>query len=72
MEPLVGFMAKMKNEMAGKKGAPTAAELAEIRKEFLSSGESPAPADFEKERKLPANSRRAYPLDANFDPTVSR
>ena len=31
-------MAQMKNEMSGKKGAPTAAELAEIRKELMSSG----------------------------------
>ncbi len=51
MEPLVRFMAQMKNEMSGKKGAPTAAELAEIRKELMSPDRWAGPTDFEKEKK---------------------
>ena len=68
MEPLVGFMALMKNEMSGKKGAPTAAELAEIRKELMSSGTSSAPTDFEKEKKEIASKlpKGVSLLDANF------
>lgn len=35
MEPMVGFMTRMKRSMEGKEGEPTAAELAEARKEFI-------------------------------------
>ena len=61
MEPLVGFMAQMKNEMSGKKGAPTAAELAEIRKELMSSGtDRPRrPTSRRKRKRSPASCRRA-------------
>ena len=68
MEPLVGFMAQMKNEMSGKKGAPTAAELAEIRKELMSSGALSVPADFENEKKEIASKlpKGVTLVDANF------
>ncbi|HEV8580271.1 MAG TPA: hypothetical protein VGX68_14485 [Thermoanaerobaculia bacterium] len=37
MEPMMLFMLQMQREMAGKKGAPTAAELEAAKKEFLAS-----------------------------------
>ncbi len=51
MEPMVGFMAQMQREMAGKKGPPTEAELAEARKEFVNNSKGKAATDFEKEKK---------------------
>jgi hypothetical protein len=68
LEPVVGFMAAAQRSMAGKSGPPTAAELAEARKEFLSSGRASTSAEFEKgrtdfERGLPAG---VTLLDASF------
>ena len=68
MEPLAGFMAMLKHSMSGKQGAPSAAEIAEVRKEMLSSTKKSAPTDLEKEKKelqaaLPAGVRL---LDAGF------
>ena len=52
MEPMVGFAAMMTKSMAGKEGPPTAAELAEARKEMLSSAKKEGAAtDFAKDRK---------------------
>ena len=67
MEPLVGFMAQLKNDMSGKKDAPTAAELAEIRKELM-SGSMGGPTDFEKEKKEIASKlpKGVTLVDANF------
>lgn len=52
MEPMVGFMTRMKRSMEGKEGEPTAAELAEARKEFLAQRkkEPGGPMDFEKNK----------------------
>lgn len=52
LEPMVLFMAQMQREMGGKSGPPTAAELAEARKEFMKEAKSKSSsADFEKEKK---------------------
>jgi len=52
MEPMVAFAAQMTRAMAGKEGPPTAAELAEARKEMLESSKKSGPAtDFAKDRK---------------------
>jgi len=57
MEPMVLFMVRMQREMAGKKGEPTAAEIAQARKEFLASKtstkEDPAQQKAEMEKSLP-------------------
>jgi hypothetical protein len=50
MESLVPIMATLKKSTDGKGGVPTAAELAEARKELLSSQKSEK-SDFEKEKK---------------------
>ncbi|HYN05924.1 MAG TPA: hypothetical protein VES67_00905 [Vicinamibacterales bacterium] len=50
MESLVPIMATMKKSMEGKGTVPTAAELAEARKELLSSQKTEKP-DFEQEKK---------------------
>src|SRR4051794_12901235 len=57
MEPMVLFMVRMQREMAGKKGEPTAAEIAQAKKEFLASKttkENPAADKAEIEKSLPA------------------
>lgn len=51
MEPMVAFMASMKKSMEGKTGDPTAAELADARKEILSSKKAETTTDFEKDKK---------------------
>jgi hypothetical protein len=51
MEPMVGFMTRMKREMEGKTGEPTAAELEQARKEFLASKKTETVTDFEKDKK---------------------
>ena len=50
MESLVPIMATLKKSTDGKGGVPTAAEVAEARKELLSSQKSEK-SDFEKEKK---------------------
>src|SRR6188508_3317321 len=55
MEPMADFMLMMQRSMEGKTGAPTEAELAKARKEFVESGKSkeemPSKEDFEKQKK---------------------
>src|SRR5436190_787128 len=52
MEPMVAFIAQMKRSMEGKEGPPTAAEIADARKEMLASSSKSGPAtDFAKDRK---------------------
>jgi hypothetical protein len=51
MEPMVGFAAQMKRSMEGKEGPPTAAELADARKEILASAKSDTTTDFAKDKK---------------------
>lgn len=51
MEPMVAFMAQMKRAMEGKEGPPTAAEIAEARKEMVSSSKSNTTSDFAKDKK---------------------
>jgi hypothetical protein len=57
MEPMVLFMVRMQREMAGKKGEPTAAEIAQAKKEFLASKketkDDPAEQKAEIEKSLP-------------------
>lgn len=51
MEPMFMFMYRMQREMKDQKGEPTAAEIAQARKEFLASGKksgsTPSKADVE-------------------------
>lgn len=68
MEPMVGFMTRMKRSMEGKEGEPTAAELAEARKEFLAQREADPAGNFEKSKaelqsKLP---KGVTLLDSSF------
>jgi hypothetical protein len=51
MEPMIGFVAQMKRAMEGKEGPPTAAEIADARKEMLAQSKSDTPADMAKDRK---------------------
>src|SRR6185436_9923176 len=51
MEPMVFFMTQMKREMDGKKGPPTAAEIAEAKKDFLKNGKKETTGDFESDKK---------------------
>lgn len=51
MEPMVGFMVRMQREMEGKTGEPTAAELEQARKDFLTSKKPETMPDFEKDKK---------------------
>jgi hypothetical protein len=56
MEPMVLFMVRMQREMAGKKGEPSAAEIAQAKKEFLASKktkEDPTADKAEIEKSLP-------------------
>ena len=56
MEPMFMFMYRMQREMKDQKGEPTAAEIAQARKEFLASGKktSSTPTRAEVEKNLPA------------------
>ena len=51
MEPMVIFMTQMKREMDGKKGPPTAAEIAEAKQDFLKNGKKETTGDFEQGKK---------------------
>lgn len=51
MEPMVVFMTQMKREMDGKKGPPTAAEIAAAKQDFLKNGKKETTGDFEKGKK---------------------
>lgn len=49
MEPMVGFMAQMQRQMAGKSGPPTAEELAAVRADLLKNAD--AKSDFQKDKQ---------------------
>ena len=58
LEPMVLMMTRMQRQMSGKEGEPTAAEIAQAKKEFLASkktekGPSPAEQKAEVEKSLP-------------------
>lgn len=68
MEPMVGFMTRMKRSMEGKEGEPTAEELAQARKEFLAQRQNKPMGDFAKSKaelqsKLP---KGVTLLDSSF------
>lgn len=51
MEPMILFMAQMQKQMEGKKGEPTAAEIAKAKADFLAQNKKQTPADAAKDRK---------------------
>lgn len=68
MEPMVGFMTRMQRSMQGKEGEPTAAELAEARKQFLAQRKDDPKGNFEQSKaelqnKLP---KGVTLLDSSF------